>query len=187
MSAKQILEVALPGKDELQECFPDSMLIERPRDILGGDFLFLGNKGSQHTLALIDSTGHGVPGSMVALLGSLLLNRAFVGLDAPRPGDILSAFQAGFDERMNHHSDTPQMFGFDGGILTYDADAGQVHLPGARGPLPRPQWRNDACRGTESIELLELVDGEVDSPNSRNTPSTSSRGPALPQMACAMI
>ena len=163
MSAKQILEVALPGKDELQECFPDSMLIERPRDILGGDFLFLGTKGPQHTLALIDSTGHGVPGSMVALLGSLLLNRAFVGLDAPRPGDILSAFQAGFDERMNHHSDTPQMFGFDGGILTYDADAGQVHFAGARGDLFLVRdGETTLYRGTrESIELLELVDGEV--------------------------
>lgn len=156
ISAKAILDVALPGKPELQQLFPESLLIDRPRDILGGDFLFLAEKCGKQTLALIDSTGHGVPGSMVALLGSMLLHRAHAELECPMPSDILFEFRTAFDQQMNSQSEVPQMFGFDGAVVTLDPEAGQLHFAGARGDLyliRNGQAR--VIRGTrESIDLI---------------------------------
>ena len=156
ISAKAILEVALPGKEELQQLFPQSLLIDRPRDILGGDFLFLAEKCGRRTLALIDSTGHGVPGSMVALLGSMLIQRAHAELECPMPSDILFGFRAAFNQRMNSQSEVPQMFGFDGAVVTLDPDAGQLHFAGARGDLYLIRnGQAQVIRGTrESIDLI---------------------------------
>lgn len=161
ISAKAILGVALPGKEDLRRHFPESLFIERPRDILGGDFLFMGEKNGQRTLALIDSTGHGVPGSMVALLGSMLINRAFAGLEVPTPSEVLRDFRLAFDQRMNRHSDVPQMFGFDGAVITVDAEARQLQFSGARGDLILIRdGQAQVIRGTrESIDLIQTVRG----------------------------
>ena len=163
ISAKAILGVALPGKEELRQLFTNSLFIERPRDILGGDFLFMAEKNGKRTLALIDSTGHGVPGSMVALLGSMLINRACAELKDPTPSDILRDFRMAFDQQMNRHSDAPQMFGFDGAVITLDPDARQLHFSGARGDLFLIRdGQAEVIRGTrESIDLISKAHGKT--------------------------
>ena len=66
----------MPGKAKLRSIFSEAMVIERPRDILGGDFLHVQGNGTFDTLALVDSTGHGIPGAMVSLMGYTLLQEA---------------------------------------------------------------------------------------------------------------
>ena len=135
IGAKHIMEVALPSKEELNSIFPNSILINRPRDIMGGDFLFTGVKQGKKTLALIDSTGHGIPGAMVSLMGSSLINKAFTVLETSNPSDILTHFQKEFDLRMQVNQGTPQMYGFDAAILTVDAQTKTIEFAGARGDL----------------------------------------------------
>lgn len=163
ISAKEILKVALPGKTELERAFPQSMLIERPRDILGGDFLFLGEHNQVKTLALIDSTGHGIPGSMVSLMGSMLINRAYAKLTAPTPSNVLHQFQLAFDALMHVKSSMPQMYGFDAGIVALDTRQNVLRFSGARGDLFL--IRNGSAqiiRGTrDSIESLSPKRGET--------------------------
>lgn len=162
ISAKEILKVALPGKTDLQRAFPQSMLIERPRDILGGDFLFLGEHDQVKTLALIDSTGHGIPGSMVSLMGSMLINRAYAKLTSPTPSKVLHQFQAAFDALMQVKSSLPQMYGFDAGIVAFDPRQNRLRFSGARGDLFLIR-NGDAhiIRGTrDSIESLSPNRGE---------------------------
>lgn len=135
ISAKNILGVALPGKEEMRAIFPQSILLERPRDIMGGDFLFTSSKNSKKFLALIDSTGHGIPGAMVSLMGSTLINKAFAELAAPKPSEILNHFRKNFQERMQVHNASANMYGFDAGVLMLDESKGLLEFAGARGDL----------------------------------------------------
>lgn len=155
IGAKRILEVALTGKDELHRVFPNSILIERPMDIMGGDFLFTAIEDRKRTLALIDSTGHGIPGAMVSLMGSSLINKTFVSLNDPNPSTILEAFHREFGQRMTAAKGTPHMFGYDAGILTVNKGEDILEFAGARGDLFL--FRDGAVqifRGTRSsIEL----------------------------------
>ena len=155
IGAKRILEVALTGKEELHRVFPDSMLIERPMDILGGDFLFAAIHEGKRTLALIDSTGHGIPGAMVSLMGSSLINKAFVSLDNPNPASILESFHMEFGKRMSVGKGTPHMYGYDAGILTLDEQQNTLEFAGARGDLYLIRdGKAQIFRGTRcSIEL----------------------------------
>lgn len=169
IGAKRIMEVALPSREELNSIFPDSLLIDRPRDIMGGDFLFTGVKNGKKTLALIDSTGHGIPGAMVSLMGSSLINKAFTALKNPTPSAILERFQEEFDIRMQVTQGTPQMYGFDAAILTVNPDTHTIEFAGARSDLFRIRNRETlTVRGSRtSIDLMGK--------HSPNTPSNQYR------------
>ena len=83
-----ILEVALPGRSRLKTALPNSFVMERPRDILGGDFLHVHSTGNQTSIALVDSTGHGIPGAMVSLMGHNLLQQSMDAVSDLSPGRI---------------------------------------------------------------------------------------------------
>ena len=159
ISAKSILEVALPGTEDLRSQFPGAIMISKPRDILGGDFLFTGVKGNRRTLALIDSTGHGIPGAMVSLMGSTLINKSYVTLDVPDPSNILEHFHEEFNVLMKVNQGTPQMYGFDAGILTVDDTTQTIEFAGARGDLYLVRdGHTHTIRGTRSsIEFDALL------------------------------
>ena len=161
ISAKRILEVALPGTEDLRRQFPGAIMISKPRDILGGDFLFTGIKGNRRTLALIDSTGHGIPGAMVSLMGSTLINKSYVTLDNPDPSSILKHFHQEFDVLMKVNQGTPQMYGFDAGILTVDDTTQTIEFAGARGDLYLVRdGQTHTIRGTRSsIEFDAITRG----------------------------
>lgn len=164
IGAKRILEVALPGREELNSIFPNSVLIDRPRDIMGGDFLFTGVKNGKKTLALIDSTGHGIPGAMVSLMGSSLVNKAFTSLKDPNPSNILVHFQEEFDIRMQVNQGTPQMYGFDAAVITQDPATKTIQFSGARGDLFLVRdGETQTIRGSRaSIDLMKLYTDQVE-------------------------
>ena len=161
MSAKKILEVALPGRTNLKASFPKSMIIERPRDILGGDFLHVHRTDEMDTLALVDSTGHGIPGAMVSLMGYTLLHQSITSTPDLSPQRILESFRRAFVQRMKTQSADPQMHGFDAGIITLDRERAILRFSGAKEDLFH--IREGVChihRGTRSsIELSTFSGG----------------------------
>ncbi|MGB0510660.1 MAG: SpoIIE family protein phosphatase [Flavobacteriales bacterium] len=166
LSAKAILEVALPGRSRLKSALPNSFVIERPRDILGGDFLHVHSAGHLTSIALVDSTGHGIPGAMVSLMGHNLLQQSMDAVSDLSPGRILTSFHDAFCERMKTRSADPQMHGFDAGIVTVDPEARTLRFSGAKEDLYH--IRDGECqivRGTrQSIELPSLHAGKAGCP-----------------------
>lgn len=160
ISAKKILEVALTGKDELRRVFPEAIMIERPMDIMGGDFIFTQEREGRRTLALIDSTGHGIPGAMVSLMGSTMINKAFASLACPNPSDVLDLFHTEFSERMLNRSGKTHMYGYDAGILTLDEKRNILEFAGARGDLYLVRdGETQIFRGTRgSIEVSHAME-----------------------------
>ena len=78
--AKRIQRAILPNEIHLKEVVPDSFLIYRPKDIVSGDFYFTETiktkEGSELAIVVVgDSTGHGVPGSLISVLGMSLLKQ----------------------------------------------------------------------------------------------------------------
>ncbi|MCS7072854.1 MAG: response regulator, partial [Bacteroidia bacterium] len=70
------LQIAItPDFSEFQtNFFPDSFLIHQPKDIVSGDFYWYGkvvnNNQENHFFALVDCTGHGVPGAFMSLIAN---------------------------------------------------------------------------------------------------------------------
>jgi len=72
--ASRIQEALLPPEQLLNEVFEDSFVFYKPRDIVSGDFYWLRQIGDIVVFAVADSTGHGVPGAFMSMLGIAFLN-----------------------------------------------------------------------------------------------------------------
>lgn len=83
--AKKIQNAFLPPDQHVQRIIPDSFIFYSPKDIVSGDFYWVEEWGSKILIAVVDCTGHGVPGAFMSVVGYNLLNQAVnvYGLDKP--------------------------------------------------------------------------------------------------------
>jgi len=73
--AKMIQSSLLPNPENIRTFLPDSFYIWMPRDIVGGDFIFTDYVGDGFVIAVIDCTGHGVPGAFMTMIATLGLKK----------------------------------------------------------------------------------------------------------------
>ncbi|MCQ2252290.1 MAG: SpoIIE family protein phosphatase [Bacteroidales bacterium] len=72
--ASLIQRAAMPSRNQLVNMFGQNFVIYRPLQIVAGDFLWANSLGKFKMIVCADSTGHGVPGAFVSMLGISLLN-----------------------------------------------------------------------------------------------------------------
>ncbi len=73
--ARQIQDAVLPTESELNEYFSDSFVIYKPQKVVSGDFYWVYRKKRITFVAVVDCTGHGVPGAFMSMIGQTLLNK----------------------------------------------------------------------------------------------------------------
>lgn len=81
----------LPSRKVLANSFPNHFLLFYPRDIVSGDFYWIADfpELNKRFLAVVDCTGHGVPGSFMSIVGSTLLNQIINIQQVHNPAQIL--------------------------------------------------------------------------------------------------
>ena len=85
--AKRIQDSILPSK--LSESLPNSTIFFKPMSIVSGDFYWFFRGDNFKLICIADSTGHGVPGAFMSMLGSTLLDRIVGQMNIHDPGKIL--------------------------------------------------------------------------------------------------
>lgn len=88
--AKRIQEAVLPPEHDVKRILPDSFVLYKPKDIVSGDFYWLEEWGNNKLAAVVDCTGHGVPGAFMSIVGYNLLNQAVNHYGLDKPGLILN-------------------------------------------------------------------------------------------------
>lgn len=72
--ASRIQMAMLPEEAHFKKIFSDHFIIFKPRDIVSGDFYWIGENEKHILFAVADCTGHGVPGAFMSTLGISTLN-----------------------------------------------------------------------------------------------------------------
>lgn len=67
--ASRIQMAILPFEDHFKDSFSDYFIFFRPRDIVSGDFYWMGEIDNSIFFTVADCTGHGVPGAFMSTLG----------------------------------------------------------------------------------------------------------------------
>lgn len=138
--ASNIQGSLLPTAQQLATCTSEHFMIWEPRDIVGGDMIWLRECRGGTVIAVCDCTGHGVPGAFMTLIGTGSINQALIDHPAGEPERLL--------ESMNRHvkqslkQDGEQGLADDGmelGICRIDSASGDLTFAGARFSLFRLQ------------------------------------------------
>jgi sigma-B regulation protein RsbU (phosphoserine phosphatase) len=88
--ASRIQKALMVPSEELDRIIPSHFVLDKPKDIVSGDFYWVSIKGDRLIIAVADCTGHGVPGAFMSILGISFLNEIVNILDTLRANDMLN-------------------------------------------------------------------------------------------------
>ena len=133
--AGRIQSSLLPNRMALQEGLRSVGVLWEPRDVVGGDVYWRTEEDFEgtFTLALIDCTGHGVPGSLMSMLVVSVLNRIYSEKPDIGPGEALSKLGNLVRTALNQdREDCQSNDGFDAGLCKINTHTKTVSFAGAR-------------------------------------------------------
>jgi serine phosphatase RsbU (regulator of sigma subunit) len=141
--AKRLQTAILPTKDILENWFPKSFILFKPRDIVSGDFYWSANlsfEDKQIKYAVVaDCTGHGVPGAFMSMIGADKLNNIIIEKRVTEVSEIAMALNKSVKVAMRQNDrDSQTKDGMDLAIVSIqglsDGNA-QINYAGANRPL----------------------------------------------------
>ena len=92
--AQKIQRSILPSNDKVSSYIKDFFVIFKPKNIVSGDFYWFYQKGDDVWGAIVDCTGHGVPGAFMSMIGNSLLNKIITEKEVASPSDLLMRLNA---------------------------------------------------------------------------------------------
>jgi serine phosphatase RsbU (regulator of sigma subunit) len=131
----------LPGPARWRERVRDLAAHWEPKDVIGGDMWWMDESSDGHIrLALIDCTGHGVPGAMLALLVSNTLERLYLNTPDLRPAKAIEGIQQALQQSFGRQA---QASGIDNGcdLVLLDIDPQRQCIHAALAGLGLMLWR----------------------------------------------
>ncbi|MBO7476882.1 MAG: SpoIIE family protein phosphatase [Salinivirgaceae bacterium] len=110
--ARRIQRSLLTPAETIDRIFPDHFLLYKPRNVVSGDYYWIGQFGDNKVCIVADCTGHGVPGGFMSVLGMTNLNY-IVGQDVS-PDMILNRLREAIIANLRQSDDTPTALQDDG-------------------------------------------------------------------------
>jgi PAS domain S-box-containing protein len=134
--AQRIQSVILPDVAALQRLFPGAFVLYRPKDIVSGDFWWLHETETSVYVAVIDCTGHGVPGALMSVLAHSIFREVFFNRQLEDPGRILHEIDHELFLALNRENHgRPYPDGMDIALCCFRKDKRQLEFAGAYRPL----------------------------------------------------
>ncbi|MBE0667881.1 MAG: SpoIIE family protein phosphatase, partial [Bacteroidales bacterium] len=104
--AKRIQTSVLPDTSRLNSVFSDTFVFFLPRDIVSGDFYWFDwIDKEKFILVCADSTGHGVPGAFMSMIGTALLQDIITRKKIVKPSQILSELDKQIYSTLNQNQE----------------------------------------------------------------------------------
>jgi serine phosphatase RsbU (regulator of sigma subunit) len=111
----------------------------RPRDLVGGDIYFVHSLPDRVYIAVVDCTGHGVPGAFLSIIARSVLERAIDEHEEQNAGDYLTKAHSLVMETLSQQDNANEKIdeGFDGGVCIYHRKQQRLEFAGAKSSLFR--------------------------------------------------
>lgn len=130
--ASTIQRGLLPTSDQMQKLFGRTAILWQPKDVVGGDFYWVGQIGAARYLVFFDCTGHGVPGAFMTLITTSVLEKITaaspMAISAPQ---MLELIHNGVCERLGITADKSGKDGLDCAVIKMVLSEGMLEFSGA--------------------------------------------------------
>ncbi|MFO8066436.1 MAG: YfiR/HmsC family protein [Bacteroidales bacterium] len=88
--ASRIQEAVLPPKELLSSEVKNYFILNKPKEVVSGDYYWMASKNGSLIVAAADCTGHGVPGAFMSMLGVAFLNEIVNKIEVLKANEILN-------------------------------------------------------------------------------------------------
>ncbi|TAE13685.1 MAG: tetratricopeptide repeat protein [Bacteroidetes bacterium] len=117
--AHRIQKAVLPTHEEMLLSLPTHFILYKPRNVVSGDFYWFSDKEKHSVMAVMDCTGHGIPGAFMSLIGNDILHEIVNLREILDPAQILTALKIRINAVLKQHT-TKGRDGMDIGICVID-------------------------------------------------------------------
>ncbi|MCF8225332.1 MAG: SpoIIE family protein phosphatase [Bacteroidales bacterium] len=135
--ALRIQSAALPPAGSMEEILGDHFVLNKPRDIVSGDFYWVSKREDNIFFSVADCTGHGVPGAFMSMLGLASLNEIVKTLDICKPSEVLDLLNKKIVESLHQAAEhgTKSTDGMDISLCIYEPATGLLQFSAAYNDL----------------------------------------------------
>ncbi|TFH26415.1 MAG: hypothetical protein E4H10_07055, partial [Bacteroidia bacterium] len=155
--ASRIQHALLPSQQLLEQHRIEHFILFKPRDIVSGDFYWIGFRNDKLVVVAADCTGHGVPGAFMSMLGMTFLDEIVIKSEITSTDQILEELREhvihalkqtgrGVDESKD---------GMDLALVSIDLLTQEFQFSGAYNPmyLVRKLKRSELDKLNKGVEL----------------------------------
>ncbi len=105
--AQRIQASILPSVQRLHDTFDGSFVFYQPRDIVSGDFYWYDKlDDDRFMIVCADSTGHGVPGAFMSMIGTTLIKDICLRENVTTPSEVLKTLDEEVREALHQNKET---------------------------------------------------------------------------------
>ena len=134
--AERIQSSILPDTDLIRIYLPKSFIFYIPRDVVSGDFPWFFKRGDDIYIAVVDCTGHGVPGALLSFIGYFSLNGIVDHERKMTASEILDQLHFGVRKTLKQDmEDAEARDGMDIAFCKINHNDKEVQFAGAHRPL----------------------------------------------------
>ena len=134
---KYIQNAVISTSEKNLKYLPEHFIVNLPKDILSGDFYWLCKVDKKLIIAVMDCTGHGVPGALMSILGITLLNEIVLHDHIIQPDKILESLSYK-DHSCSWAKKRDRAIikdGIEGSVICFDPGSDKLLYSGSFNPL----------------------------------------------------
>lgn len=136
--AQKIQRALLPDTQVMLSTLPDSFVFYEPKDIVSGDFYWFTLIEDLFIYVCADCTGHGVPGALMSMIGSNIINHVVRYSNVNSPETALSHLDyriRGVLKQDDSKDESRSKDGMDLTMCAINLKTGRLQYAGANNPL----------------------------------------------------
>ncbi len=168
--AQRIQEALLPSELYFRRHFKDAFIFFHPKDIVSGDFYWIGSKRDRVFVVAADCTGHGVPGALMSMIGLNIIEKTINEANIETPSKILGVLNISLEQTFSREKNIGTIIrdGMDISLCVIDKKRKKLEYAGAF--LPLYHIRNNSLHEIKPDKLIigmnpdgiEYVNHEID-------------------------
>ena len=136
--ARRIQNAMLTPSNLLTQLIPEHFVLNKPKDIVSGDFFWVAQNLNYTIIAVADCTGHGISGAMMSMLGIAFLNEIVNNNGIIHSADILEQLRERIIVSLHQEYSHDISFSRDGmdiSIAVIDIVEQKLEYSGANNPI----------------------------------------------------
>lgn len=158
--AKRIQEAILPPVQYMSSYLKNMFVFFKPKDIVSGDFYWFVPVDDTILFAVVDCTGHGVPGAFMSIVGYISLNQIIKEKNLIEPGEILNNLNELVQQALRT-SEQEIKDGMDIALCALNTKTKVLKFAGANNPLYIIRSKNKNSLSDKKLESDNFVVYEV--------------------------